>query len=523
MNISVVIPTSNGFKTIQKCVDSVVGQSFKPFEIVIADNGSSKKTAKILDSFPKTIKQIKIKVIKAGKNLGVTGGRNLGIQNVSSKSELVVFIDHDIICDKQMIRNLVKTARLKKNYGIITPKIYYWGDKNLIWSAGTNINLLTGQVLFRGGEDVGQFDKIEKVQVAPSVLLVKKELLDKIYGFDDKYYATYEDTDFCFRARKKGYFTVYSPKSIAYHILSTDKKNDRKRLLSRAFWVGRNRVLFMGDFGENFYLFLLISPIYLIYFVFLSWKEKDLSGLKNYLNGYVAGIIEEVFAKRLLVDLPFSIFKSYQKAIGSDSKTVLDVGCGDGRFLSILNKNKIWKITGVDIYEPDLQKARETGSYVNLINADVNNIDKVVKNAKFDAISCTNVLEHVPKKKALKLITKFEKIAKRIVIVVPRGFLEKEEPYYFEGNNPYQLHKSAWSIDEFEERGYVVRGIGVNFLLGDRRLSSNKIFNNKPFSYFKFLVVLLENFLAYLFAPLSYYFPTFSTGILAVKNVRLNR
>lgn len=285
--ISVVIPTLNSWDTLRLCITSICQQSLELSEIIIVDNASSDGTSlKVKKKFPK------VKLVTLKRNTGVTGGRNAGIDKANKKSNYLLFFDHDMVADKNMIKNLISVAGKDPTYGIVTPKIFYWEDKKRVWSAGTNINLWTGQVLFRGGEDHGQFEKIEEVQVAPAVMLVKREVLDKINEFDDRYFATYEDTDFCFRAKRWGFRTVYCPSALAYHKISPLKADERNRLLSRSFWIGRNRVLFMRDFGKNYYLFLPLSLIYLLYFIKLAIQQKNLNGLINYIKGFSLGIMQ---------------------------------------------------------------------------------------------------------------------------------------------------------------------------------------------------------------------------------------
>lgn len=287
IKVSVIIPTYNSWNTLKNSIVSIYKQTLQPKEIIVVDNSSSDGTSMKIKKEFKTVKLVTLQ-----GNTGVTGGRNAGIGKANKNSQYLLFFDHDMIADKRMIGNLVRVSEIDQSYGIVTPKIYYWEDKKRVWAAGTNINLWTGQVLFRGGRDMGQFEKIEEVQVAPGALMIKRQVVDQIGKFDDRYFLTYEDTDFCFRAKRKGYKTLYAPKAIAYHELSLLKTNDRKRLLARAFYVARNRVLFMKDFGKNFYIFILFSPVYLIYFGVMAIIEKDFKSFRNFLTGYLCGITE---------------------------------------------------------------------------------------------------------------------------------------------------------------------------------------------------------------------------------------
>ncbi len=282
--VSVIIPTYNSYKTLLGCISSLLSQSLKPSEIIVVDNNSSDKTSEIVKKeYPK------IKLITLNKNMGVSGGRNAGIKKVSEKSDLILFFDHDMVAEKKMIENLVEVISSDLKIGITTPKIYYFSDKKNIWSAGTGINLWTGQIIFRGGIDNGQYENVEEVQVAPAAILIRKDVLTKIKGFDEIYFATYEDTDFCFRAKSKGFSTFYVNRAIAYHKLPLEKSGESERLLKRLYWVGRNRVIFMSKFSKSFFVFVCFLPVYFIYYLVLSLKYGKIGDYRNFIRGTIDG------------------------------------------------------------------------------------------------------------------------------------------------------------------------------------------------------------------------------------------
>lgn len=261
-------------------------QTLKPREIIVVNNGSTDGTAKkVKEKFPQ-VKLINLKI-----NAGVTGGRNKGIEVAKKNSDFLFFFDHDMVAEKNMIANLVKVAESNKQIGIVTPKIYYYGNKKRIWSAGTGINVWTGKIIFRGGEDRGQYEREEEVEVAPAAILVKKELMKKIKSFDNNYFVSYEDTDFCFRAREIGFKTFYAPKAVAYHILSWDPKDDADRVLSRSYWIGRNRVIFMKKFGKNFPVFFIFLAMFTGYYLGVSIINKRVADWFRFLKGTAAGLL----------------------------------------------------------------------------------------------------------------------------------------------------------------------------------------------------------------------------------------
>ncbi len=254
----------------------------------MVDNASTDGTcAAVRRKFPR------VRVITNKENSGVSGGRNIGLKNVDSQSEYVLFLDHDIVLSTNLLSELLRVIIGSGDVGIATPKIYYYSHKKVIWSTGTSINLVSGKVSFDGGNKVdhGQFGKLKDVQVAPAVILVKKEVIEKIGGFDEIYFATYEDTDFCFRARKSGYRIVYVPGTWAYHKIPLDWSESMNRLLSRAYYVGRNRLIFMRKHSKYFLLFLMFLPAYFFYYSCLSLRFRRVKEIGNFCKGTMAGLL----------------------------------------------------------------------------------------------------------------------------------------------------------------------------------------------------------------------------------------
>lgn len=87
LNISVIIPVFNREKTIRRAIDSVLGQDFPAFELIVVDDGSTDSTAEILKSY-----HHKIKVVTQN-NFGVSFARNRGI--MEAKGEWIAFLDSD--------------------------------------------------------------------------------------------------------------------------------------------------------------------------------------------------------------------------------------------------------------------------------------------------------------------------------------------------------------------------------------------------------------------------------------------
>jgi ubiquinone/menaquinone biosynthesis C-methylase UbiE len=208
--------------------------------------------------------------------------------------------------------------------------------------------------------------------------------------------------------------------------------------------------------------------------------------------------------KNLLASIPFSSPWIIRNLIG-DAKTILDVGCGDGEAMIKINHDKKYQVTGVDLYKPYLEKAKESGVYKRLVKSDLRKIK--FKQNSFDVVLASQVIEHLSKKDGLKLLSQMSKIAKdKVVVATPNGYVPFE-PFEEKDGNPLQIHKSGWEIAEFESLGYKTYGQGAKF-----------IYNPKGLLYKYRSLKNIFILLSYLFAPFNYFFPSNSYIISAVKN-----
>lgn len=196
-----------------------------------------------------------------------------------------------------------------------------------------------------------------------------------------------------------------------------------------------------------------------------------------------------------------------RKSIGK-SRTILDLGCGDGRLMKIISQGNNWEITGVDIYEGWLKQAREMKVYKRLIKGDINAICRILikQKKKFDVVFCSQTIEHVTRRNGKELLRLVDRLArKRIVFGTPSGFMK--QPDEFLGDNPYQEHKSGWSREDFERRGYKVYGMGFRPIWFEGGLARTKN---------KFLLLFFTT-ISFLMSPLVYFYPKLGAGLLCVK------
>lgn len=216
------------------------------------------------------------------------------------------------------------------------------------------------------------------------------------------------------------------------------------------------------------------------------------------------------FFDKLKITLPFSYMKLLRDGIG-EAKTILDLGCEDGRLLDLLSDEKNWRVTGVDIFQKNVKVAAKREIFIETIKGDVVEIAKrlIRQKKKYDVVFCSQVIEHIDRKQGEELLSIVDELAtKKVIMGTPRGFME--QPEIFLGDNPHQVHKSGWSEDDFRKRGYKVYGIGFGPVWSEGGLG--RIYA-KP-------VAVLASVVSYIFSPVVYYLPSLAAGILCIKEIK---
>lgn len=278
--VSAVIPSYNDKPKVFKLLDSLKKSNYPKLEIIVVVNG-------FIETLMKGKKKYNsVKWLDAGReNIGQTGCYNLGFAHANKKNH-ILYIDSDVTVDKNMVSKLIERVKSDPHIGIVTPMILYLSDKNWVNQAGANVNLITGQVKVGWGPKKN-FLTARRVQNSGTVMLFKRAVVNKIGGMDN-WFLCYFDPDYCLRAQKVGYLTWYEPQAVAYHDQSNDENIWRPRVLTRAYLLGRNRVLFMRKHG-NIYTFSLFLPLLLGYYLIETIRYKKMMKFIELLWGTIVG------------------------------------------------------------------------------------------------------------------------------------------------------------------------------------------------------------------------------------------
>jgi len=233
MQLSIIILNYKTKNLLKQCLKNIVNLNLPvQYEIIVVDNNSQDGCEEMMrKNFPI------FKFIQAGENRGMGAGNNVGIHIAQGKNVLI--LNPDVALLEGSIENLIDFIESDARIGCVAPKLLY-PNKNYQQSRYRFPKFLFLPILIRTG--LGRFgkkildeyfmrtfsiDEAHKIDWARgSALLFRKDILDKIGGFDEGFFMYMEDVDWCRRFWENGFKVVYYPEAqmLHYHGKGSGKK-----------------------------------------------------------------------------------------------------------------------------------------------------------------------------------------------------------------------------------------------------------------------------------------------------------
>jgi len=209
--VDIIILNFNQEPDTVECILSLKKMSYTNYRIILVDNGSA-------DGSGKRIKEkfSEIELLRSGENLGFSGGCNYGIRH-SLKSGLagyVLLLNNDTKVNENLLTALLAVAQKDNRIGIAGALEFYYSQPDRLRMAGSRfIWWLGGHVLIRS--ITSEFKEVQ--YVSGCCMLIKKEVIEKIGLLDERFFAYYEDADFCLRARCAGFKVAAARDAKVWH------------------------------------------------------------------------------------------------------------------------------------------------------------------------------------------------------------------------------------------------------------------------------------------------------------------
>ncbi len=246
--------TFNDNKSTTECLTSLnkLNKDGIDLNVLVIDNASDNPFTS-----DKDYENFNLKIIRNDKNLGFSGGHNIGIKYaLENGANYITILNNDTEVDENLITASIKSFEL--NTGIVVPKIYFAkgyeyhkeryseNDKGkVIWYAGGRIDWgnVIGEHLGVDEIDKGDFTKRFETEIATGCcMMVKSEVFKTVGYLSEKYFLYYEDADFSIRVHKNGYRIIFEPKAIVWHKNAASTGGSGSQL--QDYYITRNRLFF---------------------------------------------------------------------------------------------------------------------------------------------------------------------------------------------------------------------------------------------------------------------------------------
>lgn len=202
--VTVVVLCWNRWALTQRCLETLREKTdLSDVTVLAVDNGSTDETpARLKD-------EGRVRVVRLPENLGFVRGNNAGIAAADPKSD-VLLLNNDVeITQQGWLDEMRRTAHAAPDIGIVGCRLVFPDGR--LAHAGTYIlpDTLWGQQVGSRETDVNQYAATRDVEgVVFACAYLRREALDAVGGLSEEYTSYFEDTDFCLRARAKGFRTV---------------------------------------------------------------------------------------------------------------------------------------------------------------------------------------------------------------------------------------------------------------------------------------------------------------------------
>ena len=227
---SVIIPNFNGIRFLPTLFAALAHQSFRDFEIILADDASTDNSVAFTEA-----KYPAVRVLLNRRNLGFVRTCNLAVD--AAHGRLIVLLNNDTEPDPAWLAELAKVVCAHPDAAIVASKMLLFDERTKLHTTGDQMGS-DGVPRNRGVWEIdrGQYDGAVAIfSGSGGGSAFRREVWQQLGGFDEDFWMYLEDVDFGFRAQLAGYRAVFAPHARVYHHLSATGGG-----VMSSYYVGRN-------------------------------------------------------------------------------------------------------------------------------------------------------------------------------------------------------------------------------------------------------------------------------------------
>jgi len=324
--VSIIIPCYNSESHLNRCIASILTSSYKEFELLIVNDGSTDNTKKVISKFKK---ENRIKIINLNNNIGPARARNIGVKKSTGK--YLFFLDIDTEIFKDTLYKVVSFLNKNEHIGALSPMVL---NKNLktIDAVGHYLTPFGFPYEIGVGSFIKQYSKQKIIFGAKTAaLVVPRAVFQKIGGFDRDYLIYGEDTDLCWRIWLSGKKVIYFSGARLVHYQKSSLTNSTRR---RVYYEGSKNNLSNIIKNADVRIVVFMVPLYLLGWILISVKLFIKMDLSNFLLVYKGLFWNIVNLKRILKKRSHSRTNCY--------KIPTKILFGDINFTKLYRKGLVW-------------------------------------------------------------------------------------------------------------------------------------------------------------------------------------
>jgi GT2 family glycosyltransferase len=221
--VSVLITTYNSASFLEKCLESLRQQVYRPLEVIVVDNASSDRTRDLLAKAGP-----EVSIIYNDANIGFAAAQNQAARLATGN--WLLSLNPDVVLHPDFVAKLVTTGEMDTKVGVVCGKLLRWnpgGNPELTQIIdSTGIYFLPNlRHLDRGAGEIdnGQFEQMEYVFGATgAAALYRRSMVNDVSVngefFDEQFFAYREDADLAWRAQLMGWRCLYTPEAVGWHV-----------------------------------------------------------------------------------------------------------------------------------------------------------------------------------------------------------------------------------------------------------------------------------------------------------------
>jgi GT2 family glycosyltransferase len=235
----------NGRGVLRETVNSLLGSNYAGLDVLVVDNASTDDS---ITSLPG-----KVGVVRLETNLGYGGAINAVVRPLleTESASHFLLLNNDVILAEGAVSALIEYAK-DKEPGVFGPRIVRFdapGRLEAAWGKVSWSHVLARYYGKNANKNRSQWERFRQVELLlGSVLLVHRQIFEKVGLFDENFFMYHEEVDFLFRTRRSGFPVYYCPKAEVIH---HGAHSTRQQPLKKVYWIRRNAIHFLRKHQAN--------------------------------------------------------------------------------------------------------------------------------------------------------------------------------------------------------------------------------------------------------------------------------